>query len=276
MPRTASNASAEALPAFNGRAREQGKTARLGELAEVLGNLISQRAIVQSHQAIPRPLRSVAPGGRHRTTPRETRRRRIAANRSRARDRVERPQGFPIKDHAIVVLSWSAFAVRDSPEPAGVTGPFRDRLRQHHHVATVIAEVNGGGLAVEDVDGGDEDLLVAARTMNSSGSLTLCRNQGRGQFAGLVELQLAGGWLTGLATADAETDRRCRGGPLGHRPLVAWHAWRFQPPTELYDWDGPPAWPRPISTAMATAISSGCVTSNSTPRLPHLRNLQGH
>ena len=66
---------------------------------------------------------------------------------------------------------------------------------------TVIAEVNGGGLAVEDVDGdGDEDLLVATPgTMNTSGTLRLYRNQGRGQFLADPAMGFEGvqGWLTG-------------------------------------------------------------------------------
>ena len=143
----------------------------------------------------------------------------------------------------LVVLSacdQSTTPVATAPEPAGVTWT-RSAIAPASitTLPTVIAEVNGGGLAVEDVDGdGDEDLLVATPgTMNSSGSLTLYRNQGRGQFAAgpAVGLELANGWLTGLATADFDQDGHLDVvvGRLGTDLLLRGTPEGFNPPTEL-------------------------------------------
>ncbi len=104
---------------------------------------------------------------------------------------------------------------------------------------TVIAEVNGGGLAVEDVDGdGDEDLLVATPgTMNTSGTLRLYRNQGRGQFLADPAMGFEGvqGWLTGLATADFDQDGHLDVvvGRLGTDLFLRGTPEGFSPPTEL-------------------------------------------
>ena len=104
---------------------------------------------------------------------------------------------------------------------------------------TVIAEVNGGGLAVEDVDGdGDEDLLVATPgTMNTSGTLRLYRNQGRGQFLADPAMGFEGvqGWLTGLATADFDQDGHLDVvvGRLGTDLFLRGTPEGFSPPTAL-------------------------------------------
>ena len=104
---------------------------------------------------------------------------------------------------------------------------------------TVIAEVNGGGLAVEDVDGdGDEDLLVSTPgTMNTSGTLRLYRNQGRGQFLADPAMDFEGvqGWLTGLATADFDQDGHLDVvvGRLGTDLFLRGTPEGFSPPTEL-------------------------------------------
>ena len=222
----------------------------------------------------------MAPFGRHRTAgetktpPREQR-----TKKPRHEIESDARKDFPNeKDHAVVGgalrVRSKHHAGRDGPEPAGVTWT-RSAIAPASitTLPTVIAEVNGGGLAVEDVDGdGDEDLLVATPgTMNSSGSLTLYRNQGRGQFAAdpAVGLELANGWLTGLATADFDQDGHLDVvvGRLGTDLLLRGTPEGFNPPPNSRDWDGPPAWPRPISTAMATAISFGCSTWNLTPRL---------
>ena len=87
---------------------------------------------------------------------------------------------------AFSACDQTTLPVAMDPKPAAVTWT-RSAIAPASitTLPTVIAEVNGGGLAVEDVDGdGDEDLLVATPgTMESSGTLTLYRNQGRGQFA---------------------------------------------------------------------------------------------
>lgn len=104
---------------------------------------------------------------------------------------------------------------------------------------TVIAEVNGGGLAVEDVDGdGDEDLLVATPgTMNTLGTLRLYRNQGRSQFLADPAMGFEGvqGWLTGLATADFDQDGHLDVvvGRLGTDLFLRGTPEGFSPPTEL-------------------------------------------
>ena len=81
---------------------------------------------------------------------------------------------------------------------------------------TVIAEVNGGGLAVDDFDhDGDDDLIVATPgTMTTSGILNFYRSNGNGTFAADTPSTFAEatGWLTGLATADFDQD--------GHLDLV--------------------------------------------------------
>ena len=126
------------------------------------------------------------------------------------------------------------------PEPASVTWT-RSAIAPASvpTLPTVIAEVNGGGLAVEDVDGdGDEDLLVARPgTMNTPGTLTLYRNQGRGTFAAdpAVGLEPVQGWLTGLATADFDQDGQLDVvvGRLGTDLLLRGTPDGFSEPTEL-------------------------------------------
>ena len=88
----------ETLPAFNGRAREQGKTfARLGELAEVLGNLdLAAERLSKATKLFPDHYEAW-----HRLAAIERRRgnqdaaARAANQEAAARDRVGRPQGFP-------------------------------------------------------------------------------------------------------------------------------------------------------------------------------------
>ena len=88
----------ENLPAFNGRAREQGKTfARLGELAEVLGNLdLAAERLSRATKLFPDHYEAW-----HRLAAIERRRgnqdaaARAANQEAAARDRVGRPQGFP-------------------------------------------------------------------------------------------------------------------------------------------------------------------------------------
>ena len=88
----------EAMPAFNGRAREQGKTfARLGELAEVLGNLdLAAERLSKATKLFPDHYEAW-----HRLAAIERRRgnqdaaARAANQEAAARDRVGRPQGFP-------------------------------------------------------------------------------------------------------------------------------------------------------------------------------------
>ena len=88
----------ENLPAFNGRAREQGKTfARLGELAEVLGNLdLAAERLSKATELFPDHYEAW-----HRLAAIERRRgnqdaaARAANQEAAARDRVGRPQGFP-------------------------------------------------------------------------------------------------------------------------------------------------------------------------------------
>ena len=88
----------EDLPAFNGRAREQGKTfARLGELAEVLGNLdLAAERLSKATKLFPDHYEAW-----HRLAAIERRRgnqdaaARAANQEAAARDRVGRPQGFP-------------------------------------------------------------------------------------------------------------------------------------------------------------------------------------
>ena len=88
----------EDLPAFNGRAREQGKTfARLGELAEVLGNLdLAAERLSKATELFPDHYEAW-----HRLAAIERRRgnqdaaARAANQEAAARDRVGRPQGFP-------------------------------------------------------------------------------------------------------------------------------------------------------------------------------------
>ena len=88
----------ENLPAFNGRAREQGKTfARLGELAEVLGNLdLAAERLSKATKLFPDHYEAW-----HRLAAIERRRgnqdaaARAANQEAAARDRVGRPQGFP-------------------------------------------------------------------------------------------------------------------------------------------------------------------------------------
>ena len=88
----------ETLPAFNGRNREQGKTfARLGELAEVLGNLdLAAERLSKATELFPDHYEAW-----HRLAAIERRRgnqdaaTRAANQEAAARDRVGRPQGFP-------------------------------------------------------------------------------------------------------------------------------------------------------------------------------------
>ena len=88
----------EDLPAFNGRSREQGKTfARLGELAEVLGNLdLAAERLSKATELFPDHYEAW-----HRLAAIERRRgnqdaaARAANQEAAARDRVGRPQGFP-------------------------------------------------------------------------------------------------------------------------------------------------------------------------------------
>ena len=88
----------ETLPAFNGRNREQGKTfARLGELAEVLGNLdLAAERLSKATELFPDHYEAW-----HRLAAIERRRgnqdaaARAANQEAAARDRVGRPQGFP-------------------------------------------------------------------------------------------------------------------------------------------------------------------------------------
>ena len=87
-----------ALPGFNGRAREQGKTfARLGELAEVLGNLdLAAERLSKATELFPDHYEAW-----HRLAAIERRRgnqdaaARAANQEAAARDRVGRSQGFP-------------------------------------------------------------------------------------------------------------------------------------------------------------------------------------
>ena len=141
---------------------------------------------------------------------------------------------------AFSACDQTTLPVAMDPKPAAVTWT-RSAIAPASitTLPTVIAEVNGGGLAIEDVDGdGDEDLLVATPgTMQSSGTLTLYRNQGRGQFAAdpLVGLALVQGWLTGLATADFDQDGHLDVvvGRLGTDLLLRGTPEGFRTPTEL-------------------------------------------
>ena len=88
----------QALPAFNGRDREQGKTfARLGELADVLGNLdLAAERLSKATELFPDHYEAW-----HRLAAIERRRgnqdaaAQAAEQEAAARNRVGRPQGFP-------------------------------------------------------------------------------------------------------------------------------------------------------------------------------------